>query len=1124
MVDTGAEADFVSRAVVERLGIPIIPTKESEAVRARLPEGTLLTSPGFALLPLTIDGMRITRPFVVLDIEHEIILGCTFLEQYQCDMLHRPRVMIARKDDGCYTIPFVEPDSTGDHAAFSTIRAKHVNKLIKSKNPDYTCYTAWVHFGDGDADAAATAGAPPQSRALTAVALTEGAQPTPTPAPTATLTFEDGTVEPITGDKEVIELIRPALEKRLFLFGPPKAGPKRPGCESIEHVITLKPSAEPVRKAPYRNSQKELDVMKKALEEAVEAGFIVPSRSAWASPVIFVSKKDTDELRMCVDYRAVNERVVRDAHPLPHIDRLLDQLYGAKYFAKFDRRHAFHQIPIRKEDRHITAFTTRYGLYEYTVLPFGLSNAPAECQRLMNEVLGDYNDTFCSIYMDDCLAWGRTKEELAANIVKILERFETYDLRLKLSKCAFGLTSVLFLGHVVSDKGIPPDPSKVKAVNAWPRPKAVRDVQQFLGFANYCRRFIPNFSHNAKPLNALVSSKVPRPFSWGTVHQHGFDRIKRALVSTPCLLVPKPGAPYVLYTDASNFALGAALYQDQGDGLQPIAYYSRKMEDRELRYSAMDKELLAVDKAITFFRVYIHGVDTTLKTDHKNVVYLVNSDTSAITCHRQARTVDKVWSYRPHLKVEYVPGAKNRADALSRILAEDGEDRVSDPALSAITAPRTDIRDDIAAAYAHGPSYSYPAWIARHKLVKRDSLWYYGSSDRIAVPCATTIRQTIMRAYHDHPASGHFGVAKTYDTVAERFWWEHMKRTVEGYVAGREACTCSKSSTQKRPGLMHPMPIPKRVGEVITMDLLTGLPQCEGHDAVVVFVCKLSKFIKAVPISKSITGEELGRVFIAEVLCTFGSPAVVISDRDPRMMSGFWKQMFDERGIKHTPSSAYHPQTDGQSERAIRTFEDALRAFVNPRQDDWVECLKWIEFAYNRSMNLTTRAIPYEVAFRFVPPHPFDIVLGTTRTPLTRTEHEQLIDKTRANIELAQRRQKHYHDKKYRPLTFQVGEYAYIPVALGHPPATGDHQARAQLLWAVQGRPQHQGHRLRARASARHAPHPPGLSRRVPQYGALGRAAPQSRRPPAVRGPAGRRRCSGLHLRPPLPIQPAPVF
>lgn len=387
-----------------------------------------------------------------------------------------------------------------------------------------------------------------------------------------------------------------------------------PPTRDVDHHIEIVPGSSPPTKPTYQLSLSEMAELEKQLDDLIRHGFIRHSQSPYGAPVLFVKKKG-GELRMCVDYRALNKQTVKNTYPLPRIDELMDQLNGAKVFSKIDLRSGYHQIRIAQEDIHKTAFRTRYGLYEFMVLPFGLTNAPATFMTLMNEVFKDCLDTCVVIYLDDILIYSQTPEQHERDLERVLARLQEHELYAKLSKCNFFRSEVDFLGHVVGRDGIKVDPAKVKAVQDWPTPSCVKDIQSFLGLVNYYRRFIPSYALMALPMSEMIKKDIP--FSWGSRQQAAFDFLKQALVSAPVLAIFDPSRPITVHTGVSDFAIGAVLMQDD----RAIAYESRKLSPAERNYAVHEKEELAIVFALAKWRVYLHGTKEpfVIFTDYESV-------------------------------------------------------------------------------------------------------------------------------------------------------------------------------------------------------------------------------------------------------------------------------------------------------------------------------------------------------------------------------------------------------------------------------------------------------------------------------------------------------------------------
>lgn len=433
-----------------------------------------------------------------------------------------------------------------------------------------------------------------------------------------------------------------------------------PPKRAIDHAIDLEPGTAPPNRGVIRLSQPELEELRRQLTELIEKGFIRPSVSPYGAPVLFARKKD-GTLRLVVDYRALNKFTIKNRYPLPRIDDLLDRLNGAQVFSKIDLQAGYHQIRIKEEDIQKTAFRTRYGHYEWTVLPFGLTNAPATFQTMMNSVLAPYLDQFVLVYLDDVLIFSRNAEEHLQHLRLVLLQLRKHKLYAKASKCEFGKTELGFLGHIIGTNGIRMDPAKLDAIRKWPRPANVTQLQSFLGLANYYRRFVSGFSRVAAPLTALCTPKTVG-WPWTSAHDEAFAALKDALTTAPIIHPPDLRAPYTVTTDASKFALGAVLTQGEGADLKTIAFESRKMIPAERNYPVHDKEMLAVIYALRKWRHYLKGQQVTIITDHKSLEYF---STQPNLNERQTRWMGELAEY--DYTIVHRPGKTNVvADALSR--------------------------------------------------------------------------------------------------------------------------------------------------------------------------------------------------------------------------------------------------------------------------------------------------------------------------------------------------------------------------------------------------------------------------------------------------------------------------
>lgn len=807
--------------------------------------------------------------------------------------------------------------------------------------------------------------------------------------------------------------------------------PPYPPQRALDHKIELEPGTTPPNRAVYRMAQDELAELKKQLADLLARGFIRPSVSPFGAPVLFVKKKD-GSMRMCVDYRALNKATVKNRYALPRIDDLLDRMYKAKVFSKIDLLWGYHQVRVAPEDIPKTAFRTRYGHYEFTVLPFGLCNAPATFQRLMNDVLMPYLDDFCIVYLDDIAIYSASPEEHLVHLEKVLTKLREHKLVAKLSKCEFGVDSMEFLGHVVSGDGISMQEDKVKAIQEWPTPKNATEVLQFKGLAGFYRRFVKNFSKMAAPLSALCGNT---PFKWGPEEQQAFDSLKQAITTAPVLQPADFSRPFVVTCDASGNAVGAVLSQGEGKDARPVAFESRKLNDAERKYKVHDQELLAVVHALKKWRHYLHGRKFVVVTDNWATKYF---QTKPHLNRREVGWTETLQEY--DFDIVHRPGSTNIvADALSRR---------PDYSVNAITWVKADdgLLQTVEQNAANDPVYqkvlSAVQSGSRTDFTVQQGLLY--KEARLYVP-AGDVQQKLLTEAHDTPLGGHLGRDKTYDRLRRAFYWPGMHEMVYKYCDTCPSCQAIKPDRQGKLGLLQPLPVPENPGDSWALDLITQLPKTrQGHTAIVTFTDRLTKMMLCEATVDEVTAPQLANIFMRTVFRHFGVPKSLVSDRDARFMSVFWQTLFKRLGTKLNISTANHPQTDGQSERTNQTLEDMLRAYVSDFHDDWDEHLPTCEFAYNDAVNASTGYTPFYLARGRHPHTPLTMFLkpgsdtstGPARAFAARLREDIL--KARAAMAAAQERQAKYANRSRRDHLFKVGDKVWLHAAHVRPAAASN--------------------------------------------------------------------------------------
>ena len=970
LVDSGSECNFVSQAWVQATGTPTQPFAGSATLADGCTERTIAAC--LTTQPLQLGSYTASIAPRLLPLTHDVILGRPWLQEVN---------PLIDWTSGCMTI--VQPGhkasivlqadmSLGHSALLHTVTAAQFRE-------DMQGLPVWL-----------------------ALVTTEPPAPQNPEHPLASAVMRD------YHDVFCAEL-------------PRELPPARP----TDHAIPLEPGHTPPCKAPYRLSQPEQAELQRQVADLLERRLIRPSASPYGAPVLFVRKKD-GTLRMCIDYRALNRITVKDRSPLPRIDDLLDHLHSARVFSTLDLASGYWQSRVLDADVHKTAFRTHMGSFEWRVLPFGLTNAPSGFQRLLNTVLQPYLGKFVLQFIDDTLVFSATGAEHDRHLRLVLDAFRRHRLYCKRSKCHLFQSQVSYLGHVVSGSGIAVDKHKIEAIAAWPKPTTVTELRAFLGLAGFYRRFVAHFAALAAPLTDLTSNKADVVTGWSTQHDHAFESLKAALTSTPCLIPFHPGAPTTLTTDASDLAIGAVLMQDVGNGPQPVAFNSRKLSPAERNYATHEKEALAIKDSLKVWRHYLMGIHFTCITDHHALRYLTTQPTIS---QRQARWMQLMQQF--DFDIVYRPGKTNVvADALSR-----------HPTLSAVAAASHGILARIAAAQRSDPfCRKVIAHIANGKGAMPDVVVTgtglvmdsTGPSLRPYVPPDSALRTSLLHEYHDSPTAGHFGPDRTIECLARDYFWPDMKRCAEKYVRSCEVCQRAKPSTQAPQGKLMPLPIPEDRWVTVTMDFVTKLPTTPtGFDAIVVFVDKLTKMVHYAPTTTTATARDVAHLFVDRVVRPHGLPRTIVTDRDSKFTGKFWQAVFTALGTKLSMSTAYHPQTDGQTERANRTLLQGLRAYTNAHHDDWDSHLPVLELAYNNSVHASTGFTPFFLNHGTNPRLPATPAAAVTkcRTPAAKDFLATLnhaLASARTHLTQAQEAQKRAADKRRRPHTIAVGDQVLL--------------------------------------------------------------------------------------------------
>ena len=779
----------------------------------------------------------------------------------------------------------------------------------------------------------------------------------------------------------------------------------------IDHKIELHKSADgkdlEVPYGPlYSQSREELLVLRKTLNDLLDKGFIRVSNSPAAAPILFV-KKPGGGLRFCVDYRALNAITKKDRYPLPLINDTLERISGATWFTKLDVIAAFHKIRIEEGSEWMTAFRTRYGLFEWLVTPFGLANAPSTFQRYINWALREFLDDFVSAYLDDVLIF--TSGSLAKHrehVARVMGRLQEAGLYIDIDKCEFEVITTKYLGFIIkAGEGLQMDPAKVEAITNWVAPTTVKGVRAFLGFANFYRRFIKNFSALTAPLVHLTKKNVK--FTWGEAASKAFEQLKEKFISAPILKQFDPDDETIVETDSSGYVTGGMLQQYDKEGvLQPCAFFSQKNSPAECNYEIHDKELLAVVKCIRAWSTELRSCGSfTVLTDHQNLTYFT---TNRPLTERQIRWSLDLSQYT--FTIQYRPGKENlQPDVLSRreqdmpagadderythryatllqpsklhgfptvtrlrvCPLQDAPPTVTSPVdmvgeadpLTTLWATARVQDNHLTAATQAVQQHAtrFPTSLQLKVSISECSIDDDGAlcfRNRKWVPDCEPLRTGLVQQIHDSLASGHPGRETTYSLVARQFFWPGMSDHIRQFCHNCQGCRGNQVWRQRKQGLLKPLPVPDRIWRDISVDFITDLPESDGHKDLMVITDRLSRGVILTPLQQ-IDAESTAQVFLNLFYSIHGLPASIVSDRGSAFVAIFWSRICHLLGIKRLLSTAYHPETDGSTERLNAVVEFYLRTYCNWHQNNWSELLPHCQVAINNRPAASTGVSPF---------------------------------------------------------------------------------------------------------------------------------------------------------------------
>jgi len=725
-----------------------------------------------------------------------------------------------------------------------------------------------------------------------------------------------------------------------------------PPKRDIQHQIDLIPGAVLPNKPAYRMTPKDTQEIQRQVEELISKGLVRESLSPCAVPALLVPKKDGSQ-RMCVDSRAINKITIKYRYPIPRLEDMLDELHGSKVFSKIDLKSGYYQIRIKEGDEWKTAFKTKGGLFEWLVMPFGLSNAPSTFMRLMNQVFRPFIGKFVVVYFDDILIYSRSEEEHLDHLTQVMLVLDEQKLFGNLKKCTFFTPEITFLGYIVSIDGVKVDESKIEAIRSWPVPKSIRDVRSFHGLASFYRRFIRNFSTITAPMTEVIKGTS---FRWTPKAQAAFEEVKRLLTQAPVLTLPCFDKIFEVECDASGVGIGGVLTQEG----KPLAFFSEKLCDSRRKYSTYDKEFYAIVRCLEHWNHYLVATEFILHSDHEALKYIQGQHKLNV---RHAKWVEYLQSF--HFMIKHKSGKLNQgADALSRrhlLLFQLDSCVLGFEHLKSLYATDEDFGELYTTCQRH----------PKDDFMIQDGYLFKGT--KLCIPKVGT-RELLIREVHSGSLAGHYGETKTLSMLQEHYYWPGMSKDVQDILKRCATCQVAKSHLLPQ-GLYTPLPVPSAPWIDVSMDFILGLPKTQRNkDSIFVVVDRFSKMAHFIACNKSNDATNIAELYFKEVARLHGIPRSIVSDRDTKFLSHFWITLWKKLGTKLSYSTACHPQTDGQTEVTNRTLGTLLRVLLKPQSRAWDLLLPHAEFAYNKTPSRTTGMSPFRIVYGLDPLGPLDLI------------------------------------------------------------------------------------------------------------------------------------------------------
>ena len=783
--------------------------------------------------------------------------------------------------------------------------------------------------------------------------------------------------------------------------------------------------AKPFRARQYPFSPALMRQLNVELDKMLEDNIISPSTSSWSSPVLMVKKK-TGEYRFCFDGRRLNEVTIQDSYPLPRIDQLLSKLGQAKFLSSIDLKSAFWQIPLDEESRPKTAFAVHgRGLFHFNVLAFGLADSPRKMQRLMDTIFGPELSPYLLCYLDDLLVMTSSFEKHIEILNEVCDRLKAANLTVNLDKCKFCRPSLQFLGYVVDSEGLHTDPSKVKDMLEFPRPRTATQVKRFLGLVGWYRRFIPDFSTLSSAITDLIKGKKKsNPINWTEEAEKSFVELKLRLTSAPVLVNPDFDKQFTIQTDASNTGLAAVLFQEIDGAEHPIAFASKTMTSAQRNYTVTEQECLAVLFGIDKFRQFVEGTKFRVVTDHHSLLWLKDQKNPR---GRLCRWSIELSHY--DFEVEHRKGSLNVvADALSRIQTNVVE----------FSAPLKDkwylnLRTKILDLPDQYPLFRVEQERIFRLVTDRNLVGMGSNQWKLVLP--KELRSEALKECHDDPMAAHFGISKTLGRLKDLYFWPSMKADVVRHVRACKVCAQIKVPSEAKPGLMGQMKAVSHPFQMLSIDFIGPLPRSRSGNQFILAVSDcFSKFVflKALPRA---TSKAVCRFLEEQIFLLFGVPQSIICDNATCFTSREFNNFVESYHVQKIFYNArYHPQHN-PVERVNRTIISSISAYLHENHRLWDVHLPKIAQAIRLASHEVTGKSPSFLTFgRLVPTAgnfygPVSTDPDTIPTVVSTKEHEKQVEnlvsvypKIKERLKVAHQKSSQQYNLRRREVEFSVGD------------------------------------------------------------------------------------------------------